>query len=175
MRVDRRFAGACLFSISAASIHAADAPANPSGAAPADRAAIVVTGEDGTQQRFDAAVLAALPAQTVVAEAHGNKVECTGPALIDVLGRVGAPSGEALRGKSLALYARVSAADGYRAVFSLAELDRGMRDAVPIVTASCNGKPLEAKDGPFRLVVPGEKRPARWVRQVTAIDLLRAP
>jgi len=34
---------------------------------------------------------------------------------------------------------------------------------------------LAAKDGPFRVVAPGEKRPARWIRQVTAIDLLRAP
>jgi hypothetical protein len=143
--------------------------------AASNESAIVVTGENGTPQRFDAAALSALPVQTVKAEAHGNKVECRGPALIDVLAKVGTPSGEALRGKNLALYVRVSAADGYRAVFSLAELDSGMRDAVPIVTASCNGGPLEAKDGPFRLVVPGEKRPARWVRQVTAIDVLRAP
>ena len=68
-----------------------------------------------------------------------------------------------------------SAADGYRAVFALAELDPGFRGDVPIITASCDGKALDAKDGPLRLVVPGEKRPARWVRQVTAIDVLRAP
>ena len=98
-----------------------------------------------------------------------------GPYLIDLLGAVGAPAGEALRGKNLALYVRVSAADGYRAVFALAELDPDLRSDVPIVTASCNGNALDAKDGPFRLVVPGEKRPARWVRQVTAVDLLRAP
>ena len=153
---------------------AADAPAGPAVQSP-DQATIVVASEAGQAQRLDAAALSALPMQKVSAEAHGVKVECEGPALIDVLARAGAPTGEALRGKALALYVRVSAADGYRAVFSLAELDHGMRDAVPIVTTSCNGKPLDPKDGPFRLVVPGEKRPARWVRQVTAIDLLRAP
>ncbi len=73
------------------------------------------------------------------------------------------------------MYARVSAADGYRVVFALAELDPASRNDVPIVAASCDGNALDAKDGPFRLIVPGEKRPARWVRQVTAIDLLRAP
>ena len=142
---------------------------------PAVNPAIVVSGEDGKAQRFDAAALKSLPSHHVEAEAHGKRVECDGPDLIDLLGKVGAPSGDSLRGKALALYVRVVAADGYRAVFSLAELDRGMRDAVPIVTASCDGEPLDLKDGPFRLIVPGEKRPARWVRQVTTIDLLRAP
>jgi len=137
--------------------------------------AIVVSGQGVPAQRFDVAALAKLPQQTVHAEAHGHAANCTGPNLIDVVATVGAPSGETLRGKSLALYVRVSAADGYRAVFALAELDPAMRDAVPIVSASCDGAPLDAKDGPFRIVVPGEKRPARWVRQVTSIDLLSAP
>jgi hypothetical protein len=144
-------------------------------AAASTAASIAVAGEDGNVVRFDQASLARLPQHSVHAEAHGKSVECAGVNLIDVLRAVGAPSGEALRGKNLALYARISAADGYRAVFAMAELDPGFRSDVPIITASCDGKALEAKDGPFRLVVPGEKRPARWVRQVTAIDLLRSP
>jgi hypothetical protein len=138
-------------------------------------ASISVSGEDGKTQHFDLAALAQLPQHNVHAEAHGKAVACSGPNLIDLLGAVGAPAGEALRGKNLALYVRVGAADGYRAIFALAELDPGFRSDVPIVTASCDGSVLDAKDGPFRLVVPGEKRPARWVRQVTAIELLRAP
>jgi len=138
-------------------------------------ATLAVHGEDGRAQQFDNAALAKLPQQTVHAEAHGKAVTCSGPNLINLVAAVGAPSGEKLRGKNLALYVRVSAADGYRAVFALAELDPGMRDAVPIVTDRCDGAALDAKDGPFRIVVPGEKRPARWVRQVTAIDVLSAP
>ena len=144
-------------------------------AASATTPAIAVTGENGESQRLDAAALAKLPQQTVRAEAHGNAVTCTGANLIDVVAAVGAPHGEALRGKNLTLYVRVGAVDNYHVVFALAELDPGMRSDVPIVTASCNGAALDAKDGPFRLVVAGEKRPARWVRQVTAIDVLRAP
>lgn len=136
---------------------------------------IAVSGEDSAKQTLDAAGLAKLPQQTVHAQAHGNAVTCTGPALIDVVASVGAPHGEALRGKGLSLYVRVSAADGYRAVFALAELDPGVRDNVPIVTSRCDDKPLDANEGPFRIIVPGDKRPARWVRQVTAIDLLRSP
>ncbi len=34
---------------------------------------------------------------------------------------------------------------------------------------------LDAKTGPFRIVVAGEKHEARWVRQVTEIDVENAP
>lgn len=30
------------------------------------------------------------------------------------------------------------------------------------------------RDGPFQVVVPGEKRPSRWVRQVTALRIKQA-
>jgi DMSO/TMAO reductase YedYZ molybdopterin-dependent catalytic subunit len=35
-----------------------------------------------------------------------------------------------------------------------------------------DGQPLGADIGPFRLVVPTDKRGGRWVRQVTSIKLL---
>lgn len=149
---------------------AADEPSP--GVAPA---AISVSGQDARPQRFDAVALAGLPQHTVHAQAHGKAVSCSGPQLIDVLAAVGTPSGDKLRGKNLGLYVRISAADGYRAVFALAELDPEMRDAVPILTDRCDGTALDDKDGPFRIVVPDEKRPARWVRQVTSIDVLSAP
>jgi len=96
----------------------ADAP--PTDVVASAAASIAVAGEDGKVVRFDQASLATLPQHSVRAEAHGKAVECTGANLIDVLGAVGAVSGEALRGKNLALYVRISAADGYRAVFALA-------------------------------------------------------
>ncbi|MGO8697257.1 MAG: molybdopterin-dependent oxidoreductase [Limisphaerales bacterium] len=37
---------------------------------------------------------------------------------------------------------------------------------------SRNNEPLSPTQGPLRLVVPAEKRQARWVRQVTAIDVV---
>jgi hypothetical protein len=45
-----------------------------------------------------------------------------------------------------------------------------MDKAVYVVTKR-DGKPVPDKDGPFELVVPGEKRAARWVRQATALRL----
>lgn len=150
---------------------------SPKPAAAAEATAVLkVSGSDGKTMTFDAAALAKLPQQAIHAEAHGKAVNCTGPRLIDVVATVGAVSGEALRGKNLAVYVRASAADGYRAVFSLAELDPGMSgDGAPIVTASCDGHALDAKEGSFRIIAPRDKRPARWVRELTALDVLRAP
>ena len=169
LRLSLRLRTLLLTSVSACLLAAAHADT------PTAATVISVSVENGKAQSFDFAALDKLPQHRVHAEAHGNAVDCSGPNLIDVLAQAGVASGEALRGKNLALYVRVSAADGYRAVFALAELDPGFRDNVPILTHLCNGKALDARDGPFRLVVPGEKRPARWVRQVTAIDVLRTP
>ena len=158
-------------SLATASTAFADNPA-PS----TTQAAVVVAGENGKALKLDFAALDRLPQRRVQAEAHGHKVDCGGTNLIDVLAQVGAPSGEKLRGKDLMLYVRVHAADGYQVVYALAELDPLFHgDDVPLLTHQCEGKPLDAKDGPFRIVAPGEKRPARWIRQVTAIDLLHAP
>jgi hypothetical protein len=35
-------------------------------------------------------------------------------------------------------------------------------------------QPLASREGPFRIVVPGEKLHARWVREVQSLDLERA-
>jgi len=36
-----------------------------------------------------------------------------------------------------------------------------------------DGKPLSADEGPIRIVVPGEKRQGRWVRQVQELRIGR--
>jgi hypothetical protein len=35
-----------------------------------------------------------------------------------------------------------------------------------------DGKPLDDKAGPYRIVIPEEKRMARWVRQVTILKIV---
>jgi hypothetical protein len=159
-----------LFSLTAMPL-AAQGDAKPNALA---NVVVSVKGEHDRSQSFDTAALAKLPQREVRAEAHGKSVTCDGPALSDVVASVGAPQGEALRGKDLSLYVKVSARDGYRVVYSLAELDPAMRADVPILTAHCNGAKLDDEEGPFRVVYPGEKRPARWIRQVISIEVFRA-
>jgi len=54
-------------------------------------------------------------------------------------------------------------------VFSLAELDSGIVDSGVIVADTIDNAAIPAKIGPFRLVAPHEKQPARWVRMLKSI------
>ena len=45
----------------------------------------------------------------------------------------------------------------------------------PSVVPVEDGQPLPVDDGPLRLVVPSDKRPARWVRQVVRIVVSDVP
>jgi hypothetical protein len=124
---------------------------------------------------LDQKALAAMPRMTVQAGAHGDAPSAwEGVALVEVLRAEGAPLGKALRGDALASYVRVTAADGYQVVFGLGELDADMGAAKVVLVDRHEGKPLDDKDGPVRLVVPGDQRPARWVRSVVTIELLSA-
>ena len=88
--------------------------------------------------------------------------------------RAGVPVGEAFRGEWLAAYAVVEGADGYRVVFSVAELDEGYgRDDV-LVAHELDGKPLPQGDGRFQLVKLSDDRKGRWVRQVRSITIRKA-
>jgi len=91
-----------------------------------------------------------------------------------VLKLVGAKFGAELRGPALANYLLVEAADNYRAVFALAELDDTYTDKAVILADTQDGKPLDAKNGPWQIVVPDEKKHARWVRQVTTLIVRKA-
>jgi len=81
-------------------------------------------------------------------------------------------AGPALRGANLAKYVLVQAADGYRAVFALPELDPEFARTVVLLAYEANGKPLAAGEGPYRVVVPADRKHARWVREVTAVKVL---
>ena len=60
-------------------------------------------------------------------------------------------------------------ADGYEVLFSLAELDSTFTDRTVILADQWEGGSLPAGKGPFRIVVPGEKKPARSSFQVTTL------
>ena len=122
-----------------------------------------------------AATRDALSRHTVEATAHDQAVHCEGVELAALLRKVGAMPADPLRGKQLPHYVRVEARDGYRAVFSLAELDATLGNAKVFLVDRCDGKALDDKSGPLRLIAPGEARPARWVRQVQSIRVVDAP
>ncbi|MET0231684.1 MAG: molybdopterin-dependent oxidoreductase [Rhodanobacteraceae bacterium] len=137
--------------------------------------ALEIGGERVTPAHLTLADLSKLPRVRVHASAHGEEADWDGVPLIELLESSGAPVGDALRGPALALYVRVTAVDGYRAVFALAEIDPSTGNAQAILADRKNSQPIDDREGPLRLIVPGDKRPARWVRQVIAIELIGAP
>ena len=136
---------------------------------------LTVNGEGAQPLKLAAEDLAKLPRRSVSAKDHdGKDTSFEGVDLGEVLTLAGVKLGEHLRGKELALFLLVEAADGYRAVFALPELNPAFTHRLVILADRREGKPLGEKEGPVRIVVPGEKRQARWVRQVTSLTIRRA-
>ena len=110
-----------------------------------------------------------------VRKPHSEAPEhCEGVRLSDLWAKAGVGLGEKLRGRALASYVVAQASDGYQVVYSIAEIDPAMNDNRIILADTMNGKPLGEHDGPFKIVAPGKKRPARWVRMVNALRVENA-
>jgi hypothetical protein len=103
----------------------------------------------------------------------GQLVAYEGVLVSELLKRAGAPLGTEMRGNVLATYVLASAADGYQVVFSLAELDPGFSGSEVIVADTADGKPLFGYQGPLRIVAPKDTRPARGVRMLERIEVVR--
>ena len=128
-----------------------------------------------TQLALGAADLAALPrAKVSVRDEHGTRVVYEGVPAREILQRASAPLGKALRGSNMTMCVVAGGSDGYQAVFALAEFDPGFTDQLILVADHRDGQPLNSREGPLRLIVPSDKRPARWVRALTTLRLKNA-
>lgn len=124
---------------------------------------------------LDEATLARLPRGAVSARVHETMLHCEGVPLIALLHASGAVPDGPLRGPHLSRYVQVDARDGYRVLFSLAELDPGTGNRAVWIVDRCDGAPLDAETGPLRLLAPDDVRAARSVRQLEAITVVVAP
>ncbi len=84
-----------------------------------------------------------------------------------------APQGNALRGAEMNTAILVTAADGYRVVFSLAELDATFRKQGILLADLADGKPFDDHEGPLMLVCADDLRHSRWIRQVQSVALVK--
>lgn len=145
---------------------AADSPAVTASAG------VKVLADGKPPLNLDASTLAGMPHEEVTASAHDEPAsQWRGVKLEDVLAKAGVSLDKPLRGKALASFVRITAGDQYQVVFGLSDLDPTLGHTQVLLVDTRDGKPLD-KDGPFRLLVPGDKRPARWVRNVTTIEVV---
>jgi DMSO/TMAO reductase YedYZ molybdopterin-dependent catalytic subunit len=142
--------------------------------APQTSATLAVAGDVRTPLTLALDDLKAMPRTHVeVKDEKGTLVKYDGVLVEEILKRAGAPLGAELRGPALSTYVLASATDGYQVVFSLAELDPALTASEIIVADTIDGQPLSATQGPLRIVSPKDARPARSVRMLTRLDVVR--
>jgi len=136
---------------------------------------LVVNGAIPAQVTISQEDWAKLPHATVsAARGHSKeKVQFEGVPLKALLQKAGVLDSEKpLHGQQLLQYVVVSANDGYRVIFSLAELEEATGATANVLLADkIDGKPLNEKEAPLQLVVPSDKRPERFVRMVNTITV----
>lgn len=135
-------------------------------------AGLKIGGELSRPFSISSSGLQKMPRITVTRNDRDNKAhQYTGVLLSQLLVQGGATMGNELRGENLTKYVIVEASDGYQVIFALAELDAAFSDNKIIVADTIDGAPLAAADGPFRIIVQDDKRPARCIKQVNSIKI----
>ena len=117
--------------------------------------------------------VAAMPQHTIHVTEHGQQVIYTGILVSDVLVKAGVPMGTQLKGKALSSYLLATARDGYAVIYALPEFDSAFTDAEPLIATQSGGKPLDENQGPFRMVMPQDKKPARSLRMLQKIEVVQ--
>ncbi|MFD1258615.1 molybdopterin-dependent oxidoreductase [Mucilaginibacter terrae] len=135
---------------------------------------VTITGDDIIPITLTKAMFANMKQVVVMAKAHDEKVHrYSGVPLTDILAKAGVMMGDSAKKKTIMTYIVVTAADNYKAIYTLPEIDLLFANRTIILADRTDKKPLPSESGPFQIIVPGEKKHARWMRQVTSIHVVR--
>lgn len=133
---------------------------------------ITVTGEVKTPLTLQGTDIKGMEHTEVTAkDRDGKERRYSGVPLVHILKKAGVTLGGELRGENLVKYVMIKSADGYEVLFALPEIDPEFTNRVVLLADAVNGEPLPQGMGPYRLVVPDEKRPARWIREIRYIEV----
>lgn len=138
---------------------------------PAPISTSLVVAVDGKPVTYRLADLQAMPQKTItVKNGHSQADETyTGVAVSDLLAK-GGVSMETLK-RVYHSYIKAEGTDHYWVLYSASEVQSGLRQSEAIVALTLDGKPLTT-DGQFKIVETGEKRPARWVRNLMSLTVV---
>ena len=158
----RRFVILCLLLLPLAAARAGDAPAGE----------LALTGQVAHPQQFTLDKLKALASQQVQvsfqSERGEQKMSFTGVPLWALLGEAGGLA-DTEKGAALHHTLKVTAKDGYWVVISTGEIAPDLGGKPAMIAYQRNDEAPGASG--FRLVMPGDKHGARYVRDVVTIDV----
>ncbi len=122
-----------------------------------------------------AAEWATLPRDTMRVAFHDQPSQLySGVPLPALLQLVGVRT-DSLRSRALSLRIVVEAADGYRVVLALSDLDPTLGGVRALLADRVDGQPLPPNEAPFRLLIADDARPSRWARQITSLRVRAEP
>lgn len=134
--------------------------------------ALSVSGAVKAPHSFTLAELQKMPWTTVEASFQTEHGTCHGTwlgvslwTLLDQSGGLNAPEKESLRH-----WLVVTGRDGYAVVLSVGEIDSAVGHAAAVVAWSEDGKPFDPTHG-LRLILPGDRKGGRDVRDVVSIEV----
>jgi hypothetical protein len=130
---------------------------------------------DGKATTLSVAELQAMPQKTVTVHNEHTKADesYAGVLLGDLLAKYGFPVDKTTHRKMLRSYLVAEGTDKYWVLYSVTEIEGSEHNGEVIVATSMGGKPL-GEDGQFKLVDSGDKKPERWVRNLSAISVKSA-
>ena len=139
----------------------------------AARSTTLVVTLDGKSTTLTLDEVKAMPQRTLtVRNGHSSVDETyTGVGLSDLLAKFGLTLDGVGAKRVYHSYVRAEGTDKYWVLYSTSEVETGLRTTDAIVALTLNSKPLEA-DGAFKMVAAGEKKPARWVRNLAALTVV---
>ena len=143
--------------------------------APAPASTNLTLTIEGKATTLSIAELQGMPQTTVRVHNEHTKADetYTGVLVGAILARYGFPVDKTTHQKMLRSYLVAEGTDKYWVLYSVTEVEGTEHEGNVIVATSMNGKPLGA-DGQLKLVDSGDKKPPRWVRNLTAITVKSA-
>jgi hypothetical protein len=168
---------ACLIGMAARDVQAQMAPrAGTESAKPAAPLSTSLTlTVDGKTTKFSLADLKTMPQKTVkVHNEHNNMDETYSGVLVsDLLAKADFVVNKTNHDKIIRSYIKAMGTDKYWVVYAAIEVEPSEHAGDVIVASSMDGKGLGA-DGNLKLISTEDKKPQRWVRNLTAITLKSA-
>jgi hypothetical protein len=120
----------------------------------------------------DTTALARFGADTLTHAVRGTPVLFRGVLLWRLLQDAGLATDSAIKSDALRKVVIATARDGYRITLSIGELDPSLGATPVLIAWERDGQPLRSDRGPYQLVIPSDRRPARSMYQLERLEVV---